>query len=195
MNGRSTSQRRGPARAARRAVRNQRVAARDPPTTTFPNGDWFVSVSLFNGVIDSGFLPLGPNGEPFIRLRVTAGLEAALPPLGATSWGLRVLAGGGVQVEAVYLDLNTLLRADDWAIAFTTDGTDPPADAPTTTVTFPSGQVVTLKHALAAQADGTTVKVRLQTQREGSTIYSEHSYVLSVLADAVGEVVGQAIDR
>ena len=76
------------------------------------------------------------------------------------------------------------LRAAAVAIGFTTDGSDPPADSPTVIVTMPTVGVAVLDNPLPAQADGTVVKVRLQTRRTGPNIYSERSTIKEAVAAA-----------
>ena len=82
-------------------------------------------------------------------------------------------------------------RATEWAITYTTDGAEPaepPHVTPTVTQTMPTAGVAVLVYDLPAQANGTTVKVRLQTRRQTSSVwyYSEGSAVLSAGADAAG---------
>lgn len=164
------------------------------PATTFANGTWWISVAYFNGVIKSGFLPLGPNGETFIRLDIAGGVVAASPPQPPGDWRLEVRAGGVIRVVGFYLQADSN-RATDWAITYTTNGSTPgtpPAVSPTVTVLMPTRGLAVLSYDLPAQANGTTVKVRLQTKR--STAYSENSVVKTAIADAAGPsapIVGQ----
>ena len=153
------------------------------PATLFVDGDWYLSVSVFNGVIDSGFLPLGANGESYQRLRVSGGVAAAEAPHGPGDWRLERRAGGVVSVIGFYYDASAI-RAAEWAIGFTTDGSDPPADSPTVTVTMPTVGLAVLDNPLPAQADGTVVRVRLQTRRTGPNIYSERSTIKEAVAAA-----------
>ena len=153
------------------------------PADAFADGDWYVAASWWNGVIDSGFLPLGANGESYLRLKVASGAVLGEAPHGPGDWRLERRAGGVIAVNAFYYDASAL-RAVDWSIAFTTNGADPPLDTPTVTVAMPTSGLAVLDHALPAQADGTTVKVRLQTRRQGSFIYSEKSVVKTAVAAA-----------
>ncbi len=38
--------------------------------TRFGDGTWYVAVSYFDGVLDSGFLPVGPGDEPYLTLEL-----------------------------------------------------------------------------------------------------------------------------
>lgn len=149
------------------------------------------SVSKYNGVLDSGFAPVGSNGETFLRFDVTAQAAFDLaPPQGARSVRLELRPGGVVRVIADYNEPG-VLRATEWAITYTTNGADPgtpPAVAPTVTVAMNTTRTAILSYDLPAQGNGTTVKVRLQTRRNdsGTWRYSEGSAVLSVVADAAG---------
>jgi hypothetical protein len=70
------------------------------PVTTFtdPPSPWWFSVSYFNGVIDSGFLPIGTNGETYIRLDLSGGTETGNPPPGPQDWRLESQGAGVVRV-------------------------------------------------------------------------------------------------
>lgn len=160
----------------------------DTPADVYGDGTWFLSVSYFNGAIDSGFLPVGPNGETFLTLVIDAGAAQENPPNAPLDWRLEARAGGVVRIHAVYFQADAL-RAEQWSIAYTTDGGDPPADTPDLTQSFQGpGGVEILRYDLPAQAGGTTVKVRLQTRRnDGSDavpdwVYSSGSTVLSIVA-------------
>ena len=156
------------------------------PADVFADATWYLSVSYFNGVIDSGFLPLGPAGETYLRLDLADGEESGSPPAGPTDWRLALDAAGVVRVVGFYWESGSL-RADQWALAYTTDGGAPAADAPDVTATMAAGLAI-LDYALPGQADGTTVKVRLQTRRDddGDWVYSEDSVVKTITADAAG---------
>lgn len=161
------------------------------PSDLFADGTWWLSVSWFNGVIDSGFLPLGPKGETYIRLDLSGGQTTNRPPYAPESVRLEVRPAGVIRVVGLYIERGAL-RATQWAMTYTTDGSTPgtpPAVTPTATEAMnTSGGVAALLHDLPAQADGTTVKVRTQTRRlDGSTwLYSEGSTVLTATADTTG---------
>lgn len=162
----------------------------ETPTDTFADGWWYVAVSYFNGVLDSGFLPIGPNGEHYVRFNAVAGggggsqqSSTAEPPNGPNSWELESRAGGVIRVNGIYLHSGQL-RADTWAIDYTVDGTTPSEGAPDVAVTMPTDGIAALAYDLPAQAHGTTVKVRLRTQRGAA--YSDDSTVKTVIADTVG---------
>jgi len=153
------------------------------PADTFADGTWWIACSRFNGVIDSGFLPVGPNGEPYLRLDLSGGAEAESPPAAPAIFRLEPAAGGVVRVIGFYWQTGDL-RADSWAIAYSIDGSDPDADAPDLVATMPTSGPAILDYALPAQVEGATVKVRLQTRR--ATAYSEDSVVLTARADVDG---------
>lgn len=171
----------------------------DEPADTFADGTWYLSVSFFNGVIDSGFLPLGPNGETYLRIDLAGGVETISPPKAPVDVRLELRAGGVVRVIALYLEFGPL-RAGEWSITFTTDGSTPgtpPAVSPTETELMPVTGVALLQHDLPAQANTTVVKVRLQSRRfdSPSWVYSEGSAVLTAQADALGPSVPLGADR
>lgn len=163
------------------------------PADVYGNGTWYLSVSYFNGLIDSGFLPLGPQGETYLRLDLAAGAEIVSPPQAPLDWRLELRAAGVVRVVAVYFeDPLGDERAGEWAIAYTVNGSTPPEDTPDETQAMAGRGLQVLEYDLAGQADGTTVKVRLQTRRNDGTVlvpdwqYSEDSSVLTAVADAAG---------
>jgi hypothetical protein len=171
----------------------------ETPADTFADGTWYLSVSYFNGVLDSGFLPLGPRGETYIVLTITDGEANADPPLPPLNWRLEAGEGGVVRIVGVYVE-DGPNRADQWAIAYTTDGTDPPIDDAAIAVTVTESGLAFLGSELPAVADGTTVKVRLQMRRddgdEGAVwVYSADSIVLAITVDALGPTAALAAER
>jgi len=161
------------------------------PADTYANGTWYISVSYFNGVLDSGFLPVGENGERYLRLDIAGGVETGSPPQGPMDWRLELQPSGVVRIVAHYFETGTL-RAGQWAFAYTTNGSTPATDTPDVTQDLEDVGLDVLSYALPAQGDGTTVKVRLQTRRNDGTVgspvwvYSEDSTVLTLTADASG---------
>lgn len=165
------------------------------PSDTYADGIWYLSATYFNGVIESGFLPIGDRGETYIRLEIVDGEVIANPPYGPDRWGLVASGAGVITVTAVYHQVGTL-RADTWAITYTTDGNDPgtpPDISPTVTQAMRGAGMQILSYALPVQAQGTTVKVRLQTRRDDGDEgykYSEGSTVKTLTADEIGGVAG-----
>jgi hypothetical protein len=153
------------------------------------DGAVYFSVSWFNGVLDSGFLPIGPNGESYLRLDLTGGAAVNAPPQGPFDFKLLLRPAGVVRIVAAYAEQGAL-RATVWAITYTTNGATPgtpPAVSPTVTAAIAGGNLSLLEHDLPGQAHGTTVKVRLQVRRnDGTWVYSENSVVLTAIADATG---------
>ena len=150
----------------------------------------YFSVSYFNGVIDSGFLPLGPRGETYILLDIQAGVLIPNKPHAPDDFRLEQRAGGVVRIHGLYIESGSL-RATEWAITYTTNGAEPgtpPAVSPTVTRTMPTSGLAILAYDLPAQANGTTVKVRLQARRNdsGTWVYSDNSTVLTLVVDTVG---------
>lgn len=160
------------------------------PANTHMDGAWKFGMQLFNGVLPSGLAQLGVVAERFFRIDVSSGSAVARPPAPPQDVTLELLAGGVVRINARYWQ-NDANRATQWAITYTTDGADPaepPHVAPTVTVALTTKGVAVLEHDLPAQADGTTVKVRLQTRRQVASVwyYSEGSTVQTATADAAG---------
>jgi hypothetical protein len=160
------------------------------PVDVFGNGTHYLSVSYFNGVLDSGFLPIGPNGETYLRLDVGGGVQTSPPPQAPLDVRLFLRPGGVISVQAIYAQQDNL-RATEWALTYTTDGSTPgtpPAVSPTATTAIAGTNLSVLEYDLPAQANGTTVKVRTQVRRNdgGTWVYSEGSTVLTAVADATG---------
>ena len=157
------------------------------PADVYANGTWYLSASYFDGVLDSGFLPIGERGETYLRLDLAAGAEAIEPPYGPTDWRIEELAGGIVRVVGFYLQLAGTKRATQWALGYTTNGVDPVVDTPTYTVTFATQGLAVIDYQLPAQGHGVVVKCRLQTRRnDGSWVYSEGSTVKTITTDTSG---------
>lgn len=164
------------------------------PVDTFADGTWYLSVSYFNGVLESGFLPLGPRGESYVRLVIASGVAAAQPPSVPFGAYLQVRAGGVVRVVAFYAPVGDGANAaDHWGIAYTTNGSTPASGAASITQAIPRSGLAILAYDLPAQAEGTTVKVQLQTMRGtgGSAVYSDPGTVLTATATSKGPKVPQ----
>lgn len=159
------------------------------PANTYADGTWYLSAQYFNGVLSSGFLPLGKHGETYVLLEIAGGVSTGTRPSGPTNAALEVRAGGVIRINAFYLaSADGANAADTWSISYTTNGTTPANDSPTITKAMTKGPLQVLAFDLPAQADGTTVKVQLQTRRSG-TVYSLPSTVLIAVADATGPTV------
>ena len=167
-------------------------------TGALADGAHYFSMARFNGVIKSGFLPLGPNGETYLRFDLSGGVIVGSPPRGADQWNLVVTGPGVVRVTGVYFEIGDL-RADDWALSYTSDGSTPlvlPTVGSGTTNAFktmPTGGLATLVFDITG-VGGATVKARLQTRRfdGGDWFYSEGSIVKEIDADNVGGIAGGA---
>lgn len=158
------------------------------PAVTFADGTWRIVVTYFDGIHESDPLALGPNGETYVRLEIASGATVANPPQPAFEAELQQRAGGVVAVVALYdEDDSTGLRADAWVVTATYDGSAPAEDSasPTLERAMPSAGLAALDYELPAQAHGTTVKVRVQTRRDGP-VWSNDSTILSTTADATG---------
>jgi hypothetical protein len=183
------------------------------PPDTFADGIWYISVSYFNGVIDSGFLPLDDIGRTYVRLEIVATEEKSNSPgdiayagLSAPGiWRVEPIAGGVVRVHAFYNEQGPL-RADDWCISYTTDGIHDPV-VPPETAPWGTWQVepigdgtglVFLEYDLPAQAHDTEVRVRISVRRDlGSYVYSYSAgtEVATLYADAEGPTAARGIGR
>lgn len=158
-------------------------------SATFSDGTWYLSMSYFNGVLDSGFLPLGSYSETYVKLEIASGVAVGDRPGAPVSARLEQRAGGVIRVIAVYSAVSDgANRATEWTIAYTTNGTTPASDAPTIAQSMGSGAISILAYDLPAQADGVTVKVALQVRRTiaPTYLYSEPATILSALASATG---------
>lgn len=154
------------------------------PASTYADGTWYVSVSYFNGVIDSGFLPVGPHGETFLTLEISGGVALGTRPSPPMGVRLEARAGGVVRVIAFYGSIaDGANAADTWSIGYTVDGSTPGSNAPAVAPAMAPGPLCFLVYDLPAQADGTTVKVQLQTRR-GLSTYSTAGAVLAAVAEA-----------
>jgi len=164
----------------------------DTPTPTFGDGKWYIAVEYFDGLFRSGFLPIGPAGEPYLILEIESGAQIADRPKAPRHVSLILEAGGVVRVSSIYYETDSSTRAGEWTIDYTTDGSTPDEDSGDVTVSMTSGGLQILSYALPAQSHGTTVKVRVQTRRNDGTVgvpdwvYSADSFVVTATADAEG---------
>jgi hypothetical protein len=167
-------------------------------TATFGDGTHYVALAVYNGVLASGFAPVGPLGESYLTVEISGGEQLADRPVQPVDVQLAAEAAGVIRVSAGYQEPVAANRATQWALAYTTDGSTPAEDTPDVTATLDSSEYAVLDYALPAQADGTTVKVRVQTRRNDGTVdvpdwvYSA-SEVVTLAADATGPTVPLAI--
>ena len=163
------------------------------PADVYADGTWYLSVSYYNGVMDSGFLPLGPAGETYLRLDLVGGDEADAPPAAPLDWRIEAAADGAVRVIGLYFEVGDL-RADQWSIGYVVDGVTPPTVV--TVALSPGPGLAILDYLLPEQYHGASVTVLLQTRRgTASPIYSENSTVKTVAADAHGPTVPVGAER
>lgn len=166
------------------------------PADAFADGTWWISVSYFNGVLDSGFLALGDRGETYRKLVISGGVASADPPQAPIAWHLERQAGGVVRIIAVAY----AAVASEWTVGYTDDGSDPAEDSSDVTATLAAGMSV-WEYDLPAAAHGATVKVRVQVRRNDGTVgvpvwvYSDGSAIQSVTADATGPSAPVAAER
>ena len=159
------------------------------PADTYADGTWYLSVSYFNGVIDSGFLALGTNGETYLVLEISGGSALSDRPSAPLDVRLEQRPSGVVRVHGIYNPYpDGSNAADEWALNYTTDGSDPAADSPIYTASLPSSGLAIFAYDLPSQSHGTTIKARLQVRRDlggGSYRYSSSS-IVTTTADAQG---------
>lgn len=147
------------------------------PSDLYADGTWRLSMSFFDGVLDSGFLPLGPNEETYLRLDVVGGVVVDNPPNAPIAFHIELTTGNKCRVVAFYNQTGDL-RATEWALTYETDGStpgEPPAVDPTYTEAIGTG-FAAFDYTITT---GLHWKVRLQTRRvlgAGYT-YSEGSEV------------------
>jgi len=151
------------------------------PDVSWEDGVWYISCSYFNGIHDSGFLPMEADGRTWRRLEIAGGVLVVEPPRGPDDWRIELSAGGVVRIVGCYSEAGTL-RATQWAIGYTTNGSYPAKDQPMITAAMTRQGPAILSLNLPAQVNGTVVRVRLQTRRANGTgwRYSEGSEVKSL---------------
>ena len=157
----------------------------DTPTDTYTDGTHYFAVGYFNGVIFSGFLAVGPNGEPYWRLDISSDVEITSPPKKPNDVRVELKASGVVRVLGLYAYTGDE-RADTWALTYTTNGSDPGSGSADYTATMATDGLAVFDYDLPAQAHGTTVKVRLQTKRSTSYSETDSADILTATADATG---------
>jgi len=90
------------------------------PSDTYADGVWRLSLEKFNGVIKSGFLPVGAKVETFRRLDLSGGVVVGTPPVAPEGFAIESRAGGVIRVRGWYQETGANV-ADQWAITFTTN--------------------------------------------------------------------------
>jgi len=129
------------------------------PATTFADGDWRVAGRRWNGVLASG------EGE-VARIVISGDSGDPGPPTAPVGQACEQRPAGVVRVIAVYDPGADDSPATHWAITYTTNGSTPAGDNPTQVVAMGGHQgLQRLRLDLPAQADGVTLKVRVQSRR------------------------------
>jgi hypothetical protein len=132
------------------------------PADTFADGTYYLAVSFFDGTYDSGFLPIGPVGEPYLVLTVAGGAAAADPPPTPLRLSLVESAPGVAQITAIGA---STARADQWRVLWSIDGgTETEVLRP-----YSSGPLSVVSYALPAQTGGEVVRVTVSTRRNDGT--------------------------
>lgn len=152
------------------------------PGDTFADGTWYLAVSYYNGVLDSGFLPIGPRGEPYRILVVDTAAEAPAPPQPPVDVRLEQRGGGVVRVTALYAEVGPN-RADQWVVAW---GGGPVVWANTAVVAMPASGLAILEFDISGLADAEVLNLLVTTQRSGDSAVSVNTAVLTVTVDASG---------
>lgn len=163
------------------------------PADTYADGEWYLSMSYFNGLVDSGFLPVGPNGETYLRVDIDSGDQQELPPQAPLAWWLEQSLGT-VTIKGFYWEPGAL-RADQFSLNYALDGGSPLAGVTLYSTTIPSSGLAWFSYDLGPYIDGREVSVLLQTRRaiDGGWVYSEDNTVQDVVVDLTGPAaVGQA---
>jgi hypothetical protein len=152
------------------------------PAVSFTDGTWYLSMSYFNGCIDSGFLPVGPQGQTYLTITVSSGVAAAAAPSQPNGATLQIFPGNVARVTAFYLATpDGVNRATQWAIHYTTDGSTPSSNAPNLTVPMSAGAMQVLQQDFSIPA-GVTVNLQLQVRRTTpSNVYSTPLAILTAV--------------
>jgi hypothetical protein len=157
---------------------------------TFADGIWRFAATFFNGIYDSGFLPVGPFGEPYLILTIESGVIIGNPSQKPDNWSLRVVgtnptAFGVVWVDGFYTELGSL-RADEWYVEYSVDR----ASWSSVTQAVPVVGVAVLRLLIPVSwDDGSEVFVRVRMRRDDGAgwIFSEGiDDVRSIVVDGVG---------
>jgi hypothetical protein len=124
------------------------------------SGTWYFSLSYFDGVYDSGFLPVGPAGEGYLTYVYSAGSPLAPPPPAPFELELAETAPGVVTVTAMATDPGNV--GDVWYVTAT-------VTPYTYTQPVSSGALAILSYSLPAVSAGTTVDVTVCLKTSGGT--------------------------
>lgn len=145
------------------------------PADIIGDGHWYYSLTYFDGYIESGFLPVGPKGQTYLELVISSGETQINPPQVPAYWHLETREGGTVRVIGVY-DERGETRAEEWSIAYTTDGSVPDMDSPTVdpgpSMDTTGKEDLSYDLPTTGLAHGTAVNVRLQVRRDDSGTWS-----------------------
>jgi hypothetical protein len=153
------------------------------PAVDFADGTWNVTVTYFNGVLESSPLAIGPAGETYLTLVIDSGEETEAAPNGPITWRINeeVAAGttdGTLSVIAM-LYVDTDAPADEVGVWVATGASVPSGDgAPDYSTSVPSNSmgVVSIVVPMTDYALGTTVNVGVRvgwTPDGGSRLWSD----------------------
>ena len=157
----------------------------DVPVGMSIDGTWYVSVSYFNGVLDSGFLAIGSDGATWRRIDIQGGQQIRVPPTAPTDLAIVEIPGGGARLLGTYDDSGDL-RANEWAIAYTLDGTVPAESNPGVTLPIQESGGASLYFPIGTSGGTVTIRARVQVRRNDGTadsplrVYSAGSEALSL---------------
>ena len=132
------------------------------PTDTFADGTWYLAVSYFDGIYDSGFYPVGPAGETYQTLVISGGTVAAAPPPAPLAIALQESNPGVVSILAMVASATA--EATEWQISYTVNG----GAATIVTKPFTAAALAVLSYSLPAQSAGSLVAVSVQLSDSGT---------------------------
>lgn len=157
----------------------------DTPAGAWSDGDWYVTVTYFNGIIESLPKLQGPDGTAAKRLEISGSLEVDAAPGDPSEVTVSAIAGAKIRVVAIYSqarDRGRGITPTHWRLSWSGDASG------SASIAFATAQneEIRLDYEITL-SDGQSVTVVVKTGYDPGTGFVESDGVqATVTADSTG---------
>lgn len=155
------------------------------PAGAWADGDWYITVTYFNGVIESLPKLQPPDGTPAKFLEIASSAEVDLAPGDASEYSISAIAGAKIRAQAIYSlasDRGRGVTPTHWRLSWTGDASG------SASIAFGTSQneEVRLDYEISL-SDGQEITLTIKTGYDPGTGFVESAGVqATITADSAG---------